>query len=272
MKDIYDVCSGEKTADAGSFGERFLELKATLDRLDALVDLINLEDTTNETKNRVIPVIFALYERADRLYNEIKSADESVVLALYSLKYGDDTLDRLHNAVKTYITRFMVNTFITVKDGEGELKYRTFDLYHSADIQDFLADAAYIMNAGVEGELPTAADVSAAMAALRELDDLSKERLITLGVLRPYYEGLEAYYHSILPDADELVDAILAAEYQYLAYETEPTPEALTAFNEKMAAAIALYDPYENKDSLGEDLLSVYRYYLEKYNSANTEA
>ncbi|MBR2343469.1 MAG: bacterial Ig-like domain-containing protein [Clostridia bacterium] len=234
------------------------ELYSALDEFDAIIAYISSPDYTDAEKNRVMPLLFALNERAAMLHGEISALGGDAATALYSRIYtlGDAsfTLDKRFIGAESISVNFMLSITLTGEDGEV---YRLYDLYSQSSLSGFLGKIAPLLLAEHKGERFNG-DIADIMADFRALSSADKNTFYTLMANLLYYDAITSCF-----DGSNAVAKIIEAEIAYALYEIEGTAESLDNFCEKILEAKEIFDTLGESGALGE----AYEYYLEKYNS-----
>lgn len=256
-----------------SWEAKVSELESTLNSYIDVVNYIADTDIEAQYRNSAIILLFALYERAEDMYGELLASDNDDVLAiLYTKEYtiGETkaTLDTWFYSARTIFISYMLNSTFTETDADGnEIVNLVWDIYSASDLDAFLVEASYVLQAGFENTSLDKATVDAIIIAFRDLGDLEKNIFYMIGV-QLYYNSLEAFYHSVFEDDEQaklLATAILEAEYAYYLYYAQNTDETREYFETQMTEAIDLYGSVSDFDMRDEYLSELYNYYLEKY-------
>ncbi len=270
---IYEIETGAKDVDLGAFEDRFAEFKSLIDLFDEVLNHINNSETADEEKNQLVPVLFALYEKASSIHNEIiSSGNAELIGALDALKFtfedGDKSLDRQLCRIKGIVVSFLVNSYRTI----GEASYRTWDIYSASSLDSFLVDIAYLMFQGYKGSSSdNIGDIDQIMEDFRAMSNDDKNAFLILGFANRYYAAIQIYFTNVYDDA-AIVKALLEAEIAYVTYVSDVTnSEKLESFIEKFEALEDLYDALADKTSFDETFKAFYDYYLEQYDVLTAE-
>ena len=216
------------------------------------------------------PLVFALYERAYRLYGEIAySGNEDAVNALSTKTYTAEgvsyTLANRFIGARTLFVNLMISSGLD--DGNGNAQM-TWDIYANAGIQDFMGDIAYLMLAEFEGKVYTGDDLVAIMETFRQLPTENKVSFYRMSVNLLYYAAIErACVAEMGDDAAGAVKALLDAEIAYIMYAYEGNAQALTDFNTNMEKLANDYAATVGSEAFKKLLGAAYDYYKAQYNA-----
>lgn len=268
--------SATATDEQTALIEQFL---ATVGKFDELFQYITTpnEDATEEESRRVnaaFPVVFALYAKANSLYSTLKS-DESLAYLLVAKEYEfsevEITVERLYYNARAMFMGIMLNASLPDEDGNRRLAW---DLYTASGLDSFFAKSADLMLAGLDGEVYTADDVDDIIAMFKALDAVAVTTFFEFGAHNTYYDGLELYLNSKLPESvtdKEIVEAVLNAQIYAAILKTDASEENVEEFKKYMQTAKEKYEAIENKTDLPAELVALYNESLEASEGLITE-
>lgn len=266
---LYKAVTDPDYIQMGEWEAKYNELKETIQNFETIYLFIINQDTTTEAKNHAMPLLFALYEKATALYDELCATDATVSSALYTKIFlvgeADHSMEQYYFAVKKVFITFMVSSGITLDSGES---YMTWDLYQSASLDSFFAKIADLMVAEYNGTLYTKGDVADLVAAFRNLSPADKNVLFILGGNKLYYAGLDRYFTNLLNETDAtsgIISALLKTEIAYAVYENSMTDENLQAFKTQAEELTTLYGQLTDADAFETVVGDLYDYYTAKY-------
>lgn len=249
---------------------KFTELNSLLDTFDAVYVYIVAQNTSNQDRSRVTPLLFAIYERAYELYNEIATSDHTDVASalatkLYTASGVEYTLDRRFIGARGIFVNLTISSGIEGLDGSAQM---TWEVYQAAGLQSFLADVYYLLLAEYNGTVYDGDDVSTLMESFRALSKEKKVSAYKLGINLLYYAGIERYYKNVLgADAGKLITKLLEAEIAYSMYAYDQSDASKNDFNAKMAEVVDMYNALADKVAFDKALGGVYGYYKALYNA-----
>jgi hypothetical protein len=263
---IYETYVNDSATATESQAALIEQLLATIEKFDELYRYISTpnEDATEEESKRVnaaFPVVFAVYEKATALYNTLKS-DESLQYLLVAKEYEftevEITLERLYYNARAMFMGIMLNANLPDENGNARLAW---DLYTKAGLSSFFAKSADLMLAGLDGEVYAADDVDEIIAMFESLGADAISTFFEFGAHNTYYEGLELYLSSKLPESvtdKEIVEAVLNAQIYAALLKMDASEENVEEFNKYMQIASEKYEAIENKTDLPEELVMLY--------------
>lgn len=267
-KTLYNVMKGQNATIPAGYTDLFNELNNILNSFDQVYTYILSADRTDVERSRVTPLLFALYERAYRVYGELAySGNEAVVNALTVKSYTADgvsyTLASRFFGARTMFVNLMISSGID--DGTGNAQM-TWDIYSNADIQEFMADIAYLMLAEFEGKTYTGDDLATIMATFRGLTNEQKVSFYRMSVNLLYYAAIErTCVETLGEDAREAVKALLDAEIAYTMYAYDGNATALDDFNTNMSALADSHASVVASEAFKKLLDATYDYYKALY-------
>ena len=267
-KALYAAMTAQTVAIPNGWADKFNELNDLLDAFDKVYAFVASPDKSDMERSRVTPLIFAVYERAYRVYGEIAyCGDTTVVNAMTTKTYTVDgvsyTLTHRFFGARTMFVNFMVSSGID--DGNGNAQM-TWDMYQNTDIEDFMADIAYLVLAEFEGTTYTGSDLATIMETFRQLPTANKVSFYRMNVNLLYYAAIErAYVATLGEDARATVKALLDAEIAYTMYDYDKNADALADFNAKMATLTDAYAALANAAAFDKVLGDIYDHYVTLY-------
>ncbi len=267
---VYDHVTAQSVDIPNGWSNKFNELQGLLDTFDAVYTFITSQSTSNVDRSRATPLLFALYERAYRVYGEIAYSDDlAVSTALATKTYTANdvnyTLERRFFGARGMFVTLTVSSGLESVDGVSEM---TWDVYSEAGLQSFLADVAYLLLAEYQETDYKEGDLPAIMAAFRSFSPEKKVASYKLSINLLYYAGIERYYTASLGEqAGKVVSKLLQAEIAYAMYEYDHSDVALNDFKTHMAEAIKLHDGLADKAAFDEALGEIYNDYKDLYNA-----
>lgn len=267
-KALYAAVTAQNVTIPNGWTDKFNELNDLLNTFDQVYVFISSADRTDLERSRVTPLLFAVYERAYRVYGEIAySGDNAAVNALTVKTYaeGDVSYTLAHRffGARTMFVNLMVSSGIDDGNGNAQMAW---DMYQSADIEDFMADIAYLILAEFEGTAYTGSDLAAIMETFRQLPTANKVSFYRMNVNLLYYAAIERAYAATLgEDARATVKALLDAEIAYTMYANGQSADTLADFNAKMATLTEAYAALGNSAAFDEALGETYDYYVALY-------
>ena len=267
-KALYAVMTAQTVTVPNGWADKFTELNSLLDTFDAIYAFITSPDKSDIERSRVTPVLFAVYERAYRVYGEIAyCGDDAVVNALTVKTYtsGDVSYTLAHRffGARSMFVTLMVSSGLDDGNGHSQM---TWDVYTQASISEFLGDIAYLLISEFEGKTYTGSDLAEIMEGFRTLGAANKVSFYRMSVNLTYYGAIErAYVATLGEDAREAIKALLDAEIAYSMYAYEESADALAEFNAKMATLTEKYAALDNAAAFDKALGDVYSYYLALY-------
>ena len=269
-KSIHTLMTAQNVTVPSGFADKFAELDSILNSFDQVYAYILSADRTDVERSRVTPLVFALYERAYRVYGEIAyGGNEDAVNALSTKTYTAEgvcyTLANRFIGARTLFVNLMISSGLD--DGNGNAQM-TWDIYTGAGIQDFMGDIAYLMLAEFEGKVYTGDDLVAIMETFRQLPTENKVSFYRMNVNLLYYAAIErACVAEMGDDAAGAVKALLDAEIAYIMYAYEGNAQALTDFNTNMEKLANDYAATVGSEAFKKLLGAAYDYYKAQYNA-----
>ena len=208
-------------------------------------------NVTAEEKNRLMPVVMAMYEKARVLYDELAASGQDAINELSAREYVLEeytlTLDYYYSAVRNLFVSFMLSAGIQTSTGES---YMLWEIYGESAIRSVLSRMADLLLAEYNGQVYQGKDIGNIMLAFRVLHYEEKNNFFILGINQVYYAALERYFCSANPALKEMVPSLLKAEIAYAVYQNDDSDENKAAFLEEFQKVMALYEQMENKDQI----------------------
>ena len=264
---IYSRITASEPVDLGQWEAKLTLLKTTLEQYDQILSYVYSADITPEQKSVTMPLLFALYEKANAIHAELENAGENVKEALctrfFTMEEKEYTLDHYFYAARELFVSTMVGTVLSIDQGG---QYILWDLYHTSSIRPLLGQMADLLLAEHEGKLYEGKDVYDIMAGFRALPADQKNVYFILGVNRLYYAALERYFGSRTEGASELIRALIYAEINHSVYMHNSNDQTLADFTSKVEEMMRLYEQLANKEKFDACLGDMYALYIEKYN------
>lgn len=272
-KKLYDAVKDQSTVEVkDTFASKLDELIDLLDRYDEILTVISTADTsTDEGKQRVnmaSPLLFATYDRIEKLRNELLTLDgaEFVLMAKeYSLESDGKTIvytidNRIYSA-KLITVRFMLANAM-----ENNL---IWDIHNTEGLAELLAQLAELMYAEFNGKA-YAGDVIAMMNLFREAKPETRYAFFVIQGTQMLYGSYERYLKSTLSEellSTDVLKSLLNMEIYYFVYEyNNEDMNALKTFRENYEAVKAIYEGLENKEEFDNSVVGeTYNKYKEKY-------
>ena len=267
-KALYNVMNAQNAKVPSGYADKFNELNDLLNSFDRVYAFIFSGDRTDVERSRLTPLIFALYERAYRVYGELAySGNEDVVAALTVKSYTADgvtyTLGSRFFGARTLFVNLMISSGLSDGSGNSEM---TWDVYRNANISEFLGDIAYLMLAEFDGKAYDGGDLAAIMASFREMPDANKVSFYRMSVNLLYYAAIERTCVETMGEgAREAVKALLDAEIAYVMYAYDGNAEALGDFNTNMQALADSHASVVTSEAFKKLLGATYDYYKALY-------
>ncbi len=269
-ENLYKAVTDPDYIQMGEWEAKYNELLETIRNFETIYLFILNQDTSTEAKNNAMPLMFALYEKATALYDELCATDATVnsILFTESFLVGDTnhSMEQYYFAMKKAFLNFMVSSGITLDSGES---YMTWDLYDSASsLNSFFALIADLMVSEYNGTLYTKGDIAELVSAFRALSPADKNVLFILGGNKLYYAGLDRYFNNLLNATDAesgIISALLKTEIAYAVYENNTSDENLQAFLTQADELIKLYEGLTDADAFETVVGDLYDYYTAKY-------
>ena len=265
---IYNIETGKTTVGLGAYEATFNELKSLIEIFDEVFATINNAETSDSRKNELVPVLFAIYEKAESLRKEIiasnnKELIEAFGVLTYKIGEEDTTLDRKVCEMRKIFVTYLVHSYRTI-DGQS---YRAWQVYSESTVDAFVIESVYLIIQGYkQAPVENVGNVAQIMKDFYALDNDEKYTFLILGFVNTYYAGLQTYYAGVYDNAD-IVKALLEADISYLVYETGATDENKADFIAKFEAFKALYDVLADKAAFEAQFEELYEALLAKYNA-----
>ena len=270
---IYELETGSKTAELGAYAPQFNELRSLIDVFNEVLVKISDAETTDDRKNELVPVLFAIYEKADALRREIlASGNQELVETFNTLLYlfgeTESTLDRKVCEMRKIFVAYLTYSNRTI----NEKNYRAWNVYAASKIDEFLVDSVYLIIQGYkQAAVENVGNVPQLMNTLRTMDAYDRYVFMLLGFGNTYYAGAEVYYNSVYNNA-EAVKAMMEAEAACLVYMGEGTEESATEFTAKFEAIKALYEALADKAAFNQCFEDSYKLCLAQYEEMKAES
>ena len=157
-----------------------------------------------------------------------------------------------------------------IEDLSGEDDVILWDEYSTSALREFLESASEILEYEFFNTALTKETVDSVIDKFKMLGEDERGLFLTIGCTR-YFDGLEAYYHSVLSDNEELITLstlILESEYMYAVYlESPDSREALDSFVSKTEEALNIYTSLSDKTRADEYLKPLIDRYKSIYDS-----
>ena len=267
---IYNrVCAGTNV-DQGQYEEKMQLLMTTLEYFDAIMSQVLGDTLSPEVKNRTMPVVMALYDKAYGLYNELMAAGVDVQLEMVSRTYEIEGLqltpDSYYSAVRKLFVSFMLSAGLELDNGES---YMLWELYGDSAVRPLLAKMADMLLAEATGKLYEGTDVNELMVGFRQLAPEEKETFFILGVNQTFYAALERYFCHNNEGLREFVSSLWRTEIAYAVNQYTEEAETLQSFKEAFEQTKALYEALEDKNGLDAILRQMYALYEQAYADLN---
>lgn len=263
---IYNrICAGTNV-DLGKYEEKMQLLMTTLEQFDAIMSQVLGDTLSPEVKNRTMPVVMALYDKAYGLYNELMAAGADVKLEMITRTYEIEDLqltpDSYYSAVRRLFVSFMLSAGLELDTGES---YMLWELYGQSAVRPLLGKMADLLLAEATGKLYEGTDVNELMVGFRQLAPEDKKTFFILGVNQTFYAALERYFCNNNEGLREFVSSLWRTEIAYAVNQYTEEAESLKGFKEAFEQTKALYEALENKDSLDNILRQMYALYEQAY-------
>ena len=269
---LYTRVNAKDPVNMGQWEDKINQLVELLRKSDEIIGHATSDETSVEEKSRILPVYFAVVEKADALYIELMNAGDEVALEmqtrLIEVSGYQLTVDYYHLIVKRLFVNFMMNTVIQV---EGGGKYAVWSMYHDSAVRPLLAQMTDLLLACYNNEVYTGEDIYEIMDAFRALKPEEKNTFFILGVNLTYYAAVETYFGSRVTGGSELIRALIYAEINYSVHTYTNTEESLNAFTSKVEEMMELYKALEDKAAFDQCLGEMYNLYLGLYNELKTQ-
>ena len=266
----------------------FNELAQTIRNIRQLQSYIqeisDSEDEEASLKEGTYIVLFALYEKANALYDEIVLAGKDnadILKALYNNTYAfDESLKSLEAAFHeagmiywTYITGIRLT--LTGTD-DKETTYATYDIYASTKLRSYLVAGADLLYAQYMGTGFSGMDkdyLISAMDAFHGLDRMGVNLCMIFEGTKLHFDAVAAYYNQVFAEdastlaiAQKLTDA--ARKYLDYVFAAEADAPALKdEFVAMMEEIITLKGALADTASFDEYLAGFYQNYYDLYDS-----
>lgn len=264
-KTICGYVSAQSVTVPQNWNAKFEELKTLLDAFDTVYAYVTDAKVSDVDRSRATPVLFALYERAYRIYEEINAADDSISSILAGKFYTSGDLSY------TMDRRFMTarNIFINLTISSGIDNEMAYDAYQNAGLQSFFADVAYLVWDEFNGKLYEGTDVATIMETFSALAPEKQVAAYKLGLNLLYYAGIERYYKDVITNTEDeaIISKLLEAEIAYTMYANDATSAYLNDFKAKMADVIDMYENLADRAAFEAVLGDMYHHYESLYNS-----
>jgi hypothetical protein len=263
--------------------------QATQDKLNAFIQVLQTyyaidaymtENAANQNELRFSSIqLFAAYEKAKSLYNELLALNNEELNTLlntkrYSFAKGEQTLDLAFCGARNGFTYWMFYGLrFDQKDENGKViaNVPVWNLYHGTQVPGFLLEAADLLLAGFNGTIKNLDKeyVARVAASLRALDPEHFVLLYGIGIPR-YLDCMAEFYRTNIADAknQDLAIAVLDAEFGYMVYHAlGHRNQEVEYFQEHFEAARALLEALSDRSIFDEYLKEIYEFYEEFYNS-----
>lgn len=263
---IYNrICAGTNV-DQGKYEEKMQLLMTTLEYFDSIMSQVMGDTLSPEVKNRTMPVVMALYDKAYGLYNELMAAGADVRLEMITRTYPVEELqltpDSYYSAVRRLFVTFMLSAGLELDTGES---YMLWELYGESAVRPLLAKMADMLLAEATGKLYEGTDVNELMVGFRQLAPEDKKTFFILGVNQTFYAALERYFCHNNEGLREFVSSLWRTEIAFAVDQYTQEPESLQGFKEAFEQTKALYEALENKQDLDAILQQMYALYEQAY-------
>ncbi|MBQ8719566.1 MAG: bacterial Ig-like domain-containing protein [Clostridia bacterium] len=299
--DIYNYEKNIASAELSpEYSAIFEDLSATIGDFYTIYSFLS-DEANADVSSPVYILLFATYEKADKLRAQILSAeDKNVIMAFYSQKFviNDNITNNLDVAVSDmrmiYIS-VLVNATITFTDnGDGEdgatagdgttegdgvtdsgevtedannKVFFAWDLYYPSGIQAFLADAQYLMY--MQFKKATNFDAEAVleiMTAMRNLDAEKRDMFFVFDGDTLYYDGLKSFFEAVLADDVMAIgEKLIEVERAYHAYSMSNSDEDRAAFEAAIAAVNEALPSVTSTDNYNQYLKAMFDFYLGEF-------
>ena len=269
---IYNIETGKTTVALGDYEALFNELKGLVDIFDEIFATINDPDTADTRKNELVPVLFAIYEKADSIRQEILSSNNQQLIEAFGVltyKFGelDLSLDRKLCEMRKIFVTYLVHSYRTI----DEQRYSAWYIYSNSTLDSFIVESAYLIIQGYKlAPVANVGDVAEIMKHFRALNEDDQYIFLILGFVNTYYAGIQTYYTGVYDNA-EIVKALLEADISYLVYKTAATEENAADFIAKFEAFKTLYDALADKTAFEAQFKDIYEACLAQYNALVAE-
>lgn len=276
--DIYNSYGTDYTPELGEWSDKYDSLKDTVADFYTILAIITDADADNEQKQYYYPLLFTISEKATSLYYDIlENGTDEAVKAICTIKhtFGEAslTLDNAMLGVRNEFYYNMVFTPLNYGTQENPLNISFWVSYSEmSDLREFMALVCDLLMAAYKNIELDASAVQTALESFRALDNNEQSTFHFFG-LNYYYDTLMNFFTKD-GTPEDFVRSILQAEIGYVEYMKDTTdPGRLEYFDKIMKAAAAEFDKLdpEQQNELDELLMSMYNYYLGKYEQAIAE-
>ena len=280
---LYKINKAGQPSDMSKFEalrDELLQALSDYEKLNA-----NLADPeTGSLNDGMMGAIVAAYERIAAIVDEMRNSDDEQLRFLAStmdVAFSEESSLPIDFAAQNVRWRFIImlhNVTYTYKnDDETEERRFAYDIYTSADLSDFMAQASYVIIQQYNGATEfDAAKVLSIMKAYRDQMDKDSDAMgqfYTFDADFFYYAGLNSFFTKVLTEGNAALGAkLLEIEQLYTEYAFSEEDEDKTAFMDAMAEAIKLYASVTDTENFNAYLAELYNYYLNLYNTLNTAA
>lgn len=222
--------------------------------------------------------LYALYEKANALYEELMASENLDVHALlatriYQLGSFEDTLaTSFYKARNSYVWYMFFGVRFEQKNDLGEVAamLSTWAVYQNTMLPDFLRQAADLLYADFS-DTTDQLDweyVKGLMDAFRQLDKKSMDAIFMLNPAR-YLDALQEFLENKMgKNYAEMITGVLMSKYGHLVCEFyQHTANEVKFFKTQFETARALYEKLEDTTLFDTYLRELYEYYEAIYNS-----
>ncbi|MBQ1943344.1 MAG: bacterial Ig-like domain-containing protein [Clostridia bacterium] len=270
----YMAIAEAEDADLGEWASVVEELCNNVTLFNNVNKFLSDSDVPNADKAGVHVILFSVYENSVQLYQQLtgsKNADVLNTLITKGYPIGKNgaswTIDYAMARIRDTFIGYMVNSKITVPQGDYELIYMAWDLYKNSNIATFLASAKEVYGKQFNKEVVSIDTIATIAAQFRALKVEDKAMFNTLDADVIYYAAMEASFAATLSEAElEAAKALIAFERAYCTYIGAVSEENLTALTAAAEAAeAALTEEITSADNYVSYLKDMYEYLLGVY-------
>jgi len=281
---IYETLGGK---DAPSLNDeetaKLEQLKTLLLNYDELMAYLMNENTSQEEQKTALVLVFAIYEKARQIYEDIlNTGSDAMLTQLYTsnllIEGTQMSMETTYYFCRNSFASYLFNATAKLPQADGTVASRMVCEVYLSDasgIRAFLADAYAIIWKQFKGEAPSLESAIAAIEAFTKLSNTDKVLFYYMGI-DYYYDGILVALTKALPaSCDSIALGLLEAELIYVNSTTAKNQaEVQKMFMDRMAPVIEAYEQVPEEDLAARDtyLEQLYRYYKAIYDAMDVPA
>ena len=272
----YELKDGQNVV-LGDTAALFEELNATFGQLQTVLEIVNNSETDQKVRDKAMVLVFAAYEKCEKLAKQITATtDYDVLGTYYSVKYQitetvTGTMDDALVYYRDYFITYLLNASLGVMDPNGNVTLQpTWNLYvKSEHISGFMADASDMLYAIVNGQTVTPEMIEKVKASIGSLtaDEMALFRV--LAGAENYVTFIEYVLSDTLDPMVAKLKVIVAAHLEY-SFATEEEMEAKgAAFKAAIEDAAALAESLAENEEYKTYIKPLYDQFVTIVNTMN---